>query len=416
MVTWSLDTLLLALYVIGALSALYVAFKVFQLSPRWGIVFVLGPALFLGLMRFTGMLVAGIVVLATQVYYISRPYTWKTVGRIFVYVVLCWAGATYINARRTGWFPESWRRGGSSVELAGAPSAAASEAMLPVDGGRIWYRRSGTGTGTPVILLHGGPGFSSIYLKSLEALGDERPVVRYDQLGAGRSDPVSDTTLFTIPHFVAELDSLRSALGYERVHLLGHSWGTVLAFEYYRAHPEHVASLTLASPALSAPAWASNAAKLVRTLSDSAREAIRVREATLDYDAPDYEAAVNEYYGKYVMLRPVQEDLDSALKTMNTRLYQYMWGPSEFTPTGTLRAYDATRQLRRVKVPTLYTVGEADEAGPEVVTRFAKATPHARLEVIPDAAHMTTWDNPDAMLQVVRAFLRSADSATTRAP
>lgn len=415
MVTWSLDTLLLALYVIGAASALYVAFKVFQLSPRWGVVFALGPALFLLLAHYAGMLVAGIVVLATQVYYISRPYTWKTVGRIFVYVVLCWAGATYINARRSGWLPGSWR-GAPGVAQAGSPDAAASEALLPVDGGRIWYRRIGTGSGTPVILLHGGPGFSSVYLKSLEALGDDRPVVRYDQLGAGRSDPVNDTTLFTIPHFVSELDSLRSALRYERVHLLGHSWGTVLAFEYYRAHPQRVASLTLASPALSVPAWAANAAKLVRTLPDSAREAIRVREATRDYDAPDYVSAVNEYYAKYVMLRPEQEDLDSAFKTMNSGLYQYMWGPSEFTPTGTLRTYDATRQLRRVRVPTLYTVGEMDEAGPEIVTRFAKATPRARLEVIPDAAHIATWDNPEATLRVVRSFLRSADSANARVP
>ena len=69
-------------------------------------------------------------------------------------------------------------------------------------------------------------------------------VVRYDQLGGGKSDRITDTTLFTIAHFVRELDLLRAHLGYSKVHLLGHSWGTILALEYYRAHPEHVASLT----------------------------------------------------------------------------------------------------------------------------------------------------------------------------
>ena len=60
---------------------------------------------------------------------------------------------------------------------------------------------------------------------------------------------MTDTSLMTIPHFVRELDSLRAALRYDRIHLLGHSWGTILAFEYYRAHPEHVVSLTLGSAA-----------------------------------------------------------------------------------------------------------------------------------------------------------------------
>jgi hypothetical protein len=64
-------------------------------------------------------------------------------------------------------------------------------------------------------LLHGGPGFNSYYLKPLEALGDQRTVIRYDQLGAGKSGPMTDTTKMTIAHFVAELDSLRSHLGYD---------------------------------------------------------------------------------------------------------------------------------------------------------------------------------------------------------
>ena len=109
---------------------------------------------------------------------------------------------------------------------------------LAVPGGQIWYRVVGRGSGTPVILLHGGPGNPSVYLKSLEALGDERVVVRYDQLGAGYSDVVHDTALFNIPHFVEELEQLRRHLALDRVHLYGHSWGATLAVEYYRAHPE----------------------------------------------------------------------------------------------------------------------------------------------------------------------------------
>jgi proline iminopeptidase len=276
-----------------------------------------------------------------------------------------------------------------------------------VPDGRIWYRKTGTGTGTPVILLHGGPGYNSFYMKSLEALGDDRPVIRYDQLGAGKSGPMTDTAQMTIAHFVEELDSLRSALGYGRVHLLGHSWGTILGVEYYRAHPERVASLTLASAALDIPAWERNTRRLVGTLSDSAQRAIRVREAEQNYQAPDYQRALEEFYGKYVWRRPVAADLDSTMATANAMIYTYMQGPSEFTITGTLKAYDVTPLLGSIRVPTLYTVGEFDEADPPTIRRFAARTPGARVEIIPDAAHITTWDNPEAMVRVVREFLRS---------
>jgi proline-specific peptidase len=298
------------------------------------------------------------------------------------------------------------RRTGRRYCRAGAASRGG---YLAVPGGRIWYRKTGTGTGTPVILVHGGPGYSSFYLKSLEALGDDRPVIRYDQLGGGKSGPLTDTTQMTIAHFVEELDSLRSALGYDRVHILGHSWGTILGFEYYRAHPEHVASLTLGSAALDIPLWERNARRLVGTLSDSAQHAIQVREAEQNFTAPDYQRALEEFYGKYVWRRPVAADLDSTLATINGLIYNYMQGPSEFLITGTLKTYDVTSSLGTIRVPTLYTVGEFDEADPPTIRRFAARTPGARVEVIPGAAHITTWDNPEGMVRVVREFLRSAD-------
>ena len=286
----------------------------------------------------------------------------------------------------------------------------AGEAKLAVDGGNIWYRVVGSGTATPAILLHGGPGIPSYFMKSLEALGSDRRVVRYDQLGAGASDGLTDTTKMTIAHFVAELDSLRSHLGYNKVHLIGHSWGTILAVEYYRAHPDHVASLTLASAALDIPAWEKNAKQLLTTISDSAQRTIRVREAEKKFDSPDYQNAMMEFYGKYVWRRPDSVNLDSTFKMMNSTLYNYMEGPSEFTITGTLKGYDATAFLKNIKVPVLYTVGEFDEANPAIIKRFSSMTPGSSYVVIPDAAHLTEWDAPEAMNKAVGDFLRDVDS------
>lgn len=290
------------------------------------------------------------------------------------------------------------------------PRLVPGEYTLAVPGGTIWYKVTGTGTGTPVILLHGGPGFSSFYLKSLEDLGDDRVVIRYDQLGSGKSGTTSDTTMFNFAHFVNELDSLRAYLGLEQVHILGHSWGTMLGLEYYRAHPTHVASLTFGSAVFDVPAYAAHAKQLLTTLPDSTQRAITAAEAKGQFDSPAYQNAMNQFYGLYVFRHPVQADLDSTFATMNPAIYLYMQGPSEFTITGTFKDYNATDFLPQITVPTLFTVGEFDEVGPELIKGFAGKVPGAQVEVLAGAAHITSWDAREAMTAAVRRFLRAADS------
>ena len=189
----------------------------------------------------------------------------------------------------------------------------------------------------------------------------------------------------------------------------------VVEHDRQRAEAERHPDDALGSAALDIPTWGKNARRLVGTLSDSAQKAIKTREAEGKFDAPDYQNALNEFYGKYVWRHPPAADLDSTMKTANEKIYNYMQGPSEFTITGTFKNYDATGDLKNVKVPTLYTVGEFDEADPPTIKHFAALTPGAKVVVIPGSAHITTWDNPTAMTAAVRAFLRHVDSTSTGA-
>ncbi|HLP17829.1 MAG TPA: proline iminopeptidase-family hydrolase [Bacteroidota bacterium] len=283
-------------------------------------------------------------------------------------------------------------------------------ALLPVDGGRIWYKIIGDGGRTPVILIHGGPGGSSYYLKPFEDIGTDRKIVRYDQLGGGKSDKCMDTSLFTINHFVDELETLRHHLGNDQVYLLGHSFGSIIAVEYYRKYTGHVKGLVLSGAVLDIPALQKNARDLVATLSDSAQTAIVAAEAQKKFDTPEYMRACGEFYGKYVMRNPVMTDLDSMMQSTNSLMYAYMQGPSEFYFTGTLKDYNARPLLPEIKTPVLYTVGEFDEAGQKLVAGFSKMTPRAKYVVFPGAAHMTSWDARDENVRVVRAFLNEVDA------
>src|SRR6266540_2413750 len=109
----------------------------------------------------------------------------------------------------------------------------ASEGYIAVEGGRVWYRIAGEGrTGIPLLTLHGGPGYPHDYLEPLERLADERPVIFYDQLGCGKSEHPNDASLWQADRFVRELAQVREALGLDRMHLFGHSWGTMLAVDF----------------------------------------------------------------------------------------------------------------------------------------------------------------------------------------
>lgn len=283
--------------------------------------------------------------------------------------------------------------------------------MIDVPGGKVWYQIVGSGTKTPLLLLHGGPGVPSYYLKPLAALAADRPVVFYDQLGCGRSPAAADSSLWTIERFVRELAAVRSALGLQRVHLYGTSWGTILALEYMKTHPSGVESIVMASPALDIHQWMRDADSLKHTLPDSTRRVIEAAEKAHTTDSPAYQNAMMSYYQLYIARRqPWSADLDSAFAQMGQSVYTTMDGPSEFSVTGTLRDYDGRPFLKDLSVPVLYTCGQYDEALPRTVATFAAATPGAEMQIFANAAHCTAEDDSASYVTAIRGFLRRADT------
>jgi proline-specific peptidase len=285
------------------------------------------------------------------------------------------------------------------------------EGFVNVEGGRIWYHKVGRGTATPLLVLHGGPGACSYYLKPLLALAADRPVVIYDQLGCGKSDRPSDTTLFTVDRYVRELQALRDTLGLREIHLLGHSWGAMLAESYMETRPAGVRSLILASPLVTTARWEHDADSLIKALPDSTRAAIATHEANHTTSAPAYRDAMKAYYALYYSRTPSHDmaDRDSSNAAFGEQVYEYMWGPSEFYATGTLKHFDATASLRGISVPTLFVAGEFDEATPSSTRGFSRLVAGSEFVMIPGSGHLTMHDNPDALLAAVRTFLAEAE-------
>ena len=291
-------------------------------------------------------------------------------------------------------------------------SSPPAEGFVRVDGGRVWYHRVGSGTRTPVVLLHGGPGSCSYYMKPLLALATDRPVIIYDQLGCGKSDHPTDTTLFTVDHYVRELQALRDSLGLSEVHLLGHSWGGMLAEAYMGTHPAGVRSVIFSSPVVTTEQWVHDADSMIKELPDSVQRNIARHEADHTTDSPEYKAAMNAYYALHLVRKPVpsKADDDSSNAAFNKQIYEYMWGPSEFTSTGTLKHFDGTEWLKSVSVPSLFLAGQYGEEVPASIERFSKLVPGAQFVMIPESGHVTHYDNLPAVLSAVRHFIDSVEA------
>lgn len=298
-----------------------------------------------------------------------------------------------------------------------APFASADqpdlgEGFIEVPGGPVWYHVSGSGSGVPLLVLHGGPGGTSCSFSRLEILGDQRPIVRYDQLGSGRSGRPDDISLWTVERFVEELHTIRLALGLERMHLLGHSWGGSLAAAYVLDKgTEGIVSLTLSSPLLSTPAWVADANLLRQQLPAEVRQVLSEHEAAGTTDSEAYQQASKAFYERFVYAGEKPPDPpECAGAPWNQFVYEHMWGPTEFHASGTLLDFDVTPRLGEIDVPVLFIAGEFDEARPETLAGFRKLIPGARLEVIEGVAHASLSKAPERYATVLEAFLDEAEA------
>ncbi|HQO36560.1 MAG TPA: proline iminopeptidase-family hydrolase [bacterium] len=300
--------------------------------------------------------------------------------------------------------------GGESKPEPAIPSV--KEGYINVTGGKVWYKIVGMDKAAiPLMTLHGGPGAPHDYLEPLEALADARPVIFYDQLGCGNSDRPEDVSLWTVERFVGELAQVRDAIGIEKMHILGQSWGSMLGVRYVLdRQPEGIVSLVLSGPYLSSPRFIEDQRAWLRQMPEDLQKTILECEAAGTFDSEEYQTAAIEYYERHVCrLIPWPECLNRTLEKMGDAVYEQMWGHSEFTTTGTLKDADLSPQLGEIAVPTLLTCGRYDEATPETTAYYQSLIPGSEMMIFEDASHNHHLEQPEEYMQVVREFLRKAE-------
>lgn len=273
-------------------------------------------------------------------------------------------------------------------------------------GGNVWFRITGNGPGIPLLLLHGGPGMKSSDSDPLLQLGADRPVIQYDQLGCGKSDRPADTSLWTVDGYVERLEQIIDALQLKEVHLLGHSWGTMLAASFLFKEPSVVRSVIFSGPALDAQRWERDQRNYLKQFPQDIQETIERSEREGTTDSGAYNEAMMAYYKRHMCrVDPWPQDFADDLKELNDKVYNFMWGASEFTVTGTLKNFDATGRLPEIEIPALFSCGRFDEATPEATEYYASLVPDGEFHVFENSSHMPGIEEPEAYVEMVREWV-----------
>lgn len=267
--------------------------------------------------------------------------------------------------------------------------------------------------GNPVlIVLHGGPGADYRYLLGLKALADEYQVVFYDQRGTGLSPRVPAAEI-TVQSFIDDLDAFVEAFGRGRpVHLLGHSWGAMLASAYTGTHPHKVGRLILAEPAFldasTIDVFSSSGLPELRVIWGFATAWIGKWFVRTDGDA----YAREDWFLLQVLplTQGAGEMCDGRLPAMQA----WRFGSPNFQATvgrmmddpAFAKQLDFRKGIDAFQGPTLFLTGGCNRVvGQAHQRKLMGHFVHARLEVIPQAGHFMFNDQPERSLAAVRAFL-----------
>jgi proline iminopeptidase len=297
--------------------------------------------------------------------------------------------------------------------------------MIPIETAKgtfnVWTKRVGNNPRIKVLLLHGGPGATHEYFECFDSFLPQEGIeyYYYDQLGSAYSDNPNDTSLWNIPRFVEEVETVRKALGMDSTnfYLLGHSWGGILATEYALKYQQNLKGLIISNMVPSIPDYVKYANEVLGPqLPKEILSQIRAFESKGDYTNPMYLKLINDYYyPQHVIRMPVNNwpnPVVRAFARMNYPLYLRMQGPSEFGVVGdaVLKNWDRKADLPKIKVPTLSIGGEFDTMDPKAMEAMAKGVQNGTYLYCPKGSHMSMYDDQQTYFTGLINFIKKVDN------
>jgi proline iminopeptidase len=284
----------------------------------------------------------------------------------------------------------------------------------------VWTKRVGNNPTMKVLLLHGGPGGTHEAFECFDSYLPKEGIeyYYYDQLGSHYSDQPTDTSLWNIDRFVNEVEQVRQALKLDKsnFYLLGHSWGGILAMEYAFKHQDKLKGLIISNMVSSIPEYNKYADNVLGPLmAPEILAELKQIEASGDFANPRYmELLLPNFYTKHALRMPFEEWPDPVMRMfnhMNQTVYVQMQGPSEFGIRGnaSLKNWDRSGDLSKIKVPTLTIGGQHDTMDPEHMKWMATQFPQGRYLYCPEGSHMAMYDDQKTYFNGLVKFIKDVE-------
>ncbi|PWT89112.1 MAG: alpha/beta hydrolase [Acidobacteria bacterium] len=284
-----------------------------------------------------------------------------------------------------------------------AADAPENGKLIELSGVTLYYEIRGSGTATPLFIVNGGPGFDHTYLHISDvwdAFAKDRPVIFYDQRGNGRSPALTDKQTCTLADQISDLDALRSKLGFDKIDLLGHSWGGYLVMAYAALHPDHISHLMICDSA--APKWKDT----VFLFKDIFPELVNRQDSVMFAEQMGDANALSEDLNVYMsMLFYTKEHKDQFLAKAST--FKYSKEINEKL-NADMDRFDLNPELPKFRFPTLVMTGRFDiNVAPSVAYHIHKAIPDSQFVVFEKSGHLPFFEEKEDFLRVVQDFLKS---------
>ena len=290
-----------------------------------------------------------------------------------------------------------------------------TEGYMPFKEGKTYYRITGEAAGSkkPLILLHGGPGSTHNYFEVLDYLAerDGRQLIMYDQIGCGNSFIEGHKEYFNADTWIEELDALREHLNLKEVHIMGQSWGGMMALLYALGNKEGVKSFVLSSTLPSAKLWEEEQWRRIGYMAPKYQEALKTALATGNYSDPAYLEALDVFMHMHCS-PDIDENSPECLrreKKAGREAYVTGWGENEFTPTGTLSGFEVTDRLHEIKTPCLITDGQRDLCSPYIAKTMYDRIPNSEWELFRYSRHMPFVEETERYIEVLINWLNKND-------
>jgi proline iminopeptidase len=287
----------------------------------------------------------------------------------------------------------------------------------PVGTFKVWTKRIGNNPKIKVLLLHGGPAAGHEYMECFESFFPKEGIefYEYDQLGSSYSDQPKDSSLWTINHFVDEVEQVRQALGLNKdnFYLLGHSWGGILAIEYALKYQQNLKGLIISNMMSSCPDYGKYADQvLAKQMDPKVLSEIRAIEKNHDFNNPRYEELLmpNFYQQHICRLKEWPDPITRSFKHLNNEIYTMMQGPSEFGISGRLVNWDRKADLPKITVPTLVIGAKYDTMDPEHMKWMSTQVKNGTYLYCPNGSHMDMWDDQQTYMNGVIKWLKNSDA------